>query len=169
MKKTIQIVSRWGSLTRALFAAVAAIPLFNCTGYVPGAQAYWDGRVKELCERDGGVQVLDHIVVTPSEARVLPRVAGYLAVAAEENAKPQEPAFIRIRRTNLHEREPSVVRYEQEVVRRSDQRVVAIAVSYARGGGDLLPIDHPTTYWCPEPVQIYKGIHEVYRIEETSR
>jgi hypothetical protein len=152
-----------------VMAVVFAVALAGCAGYVPGRQAYWDGQVREMCEKDGGVRIFEQIVVSPSQARLLPRVGDFLGVASEALARPEEPAFIRIRRTRLREHNPSVLRYEQEIVRRADQRVVGVAVSYARGGGDFPVFDHPSTFWCPEPKQIYEGINGVYRIEEGKR
>lgn len=154
------------SIWLALF--VSAV-LAGCTGYVPGQQTYWDEKVKEMCERDGGVRIYEQIVVSPSQAASLPKVGEFLAVMPESLAKPEQPAFIRTRRTQLREGNPSVFRYEQEIIRRSDQHVVGLAVSYTRGGGDVLPLDHPTAFSCPELTRTYEGIHKVYRIEETRK
>jgi hypothetical protein len=146
-------------------ATALALGLSGCAGYVPGRQSYWDEKIREMCEKDGGVRIFEQIVVAPSHTKFLPRVGEFFGVASEALAKPEEPAFTRIHRTRLREGNPSVVRYEQEIVRRGDQRVVGVAVSYARGGGDFPGVDHPSTFWCPEPKQIYQGISRVYRIE----
>ena len=156
-----------GATSLAIGAVTMA--LAGCMGWAPGRQAYWDAQVKEMCEKDGGVRIFEQIIVSPSQTKLLPKVGNFFGVASEALAKPEEPAFIRIRRTRLREYNPSVVRYEQEIVRRADQRVVGVAVSYARGGGDFPVFDHPSTFWCPEPMQIYEGINRVYRIEETKK
>jgi hypothetical protein len=139
---------------------------FGCVGYAPGRQTYWDAKVREMCAKDGGVKIFDHIVVSPSQASLLPKVGGLFGVAPEALAKPEEPGFTRIKQTMLREGNPSVIRYEEEIVRRADQRVVGIAISYGRGGGDFPSFAHPSTFHCPEFVKIYEGIHQVYRIEE---
>jgi hypothetical protein len=160
---TVKTSVRYGFMAMVLLTAAT---LAGCMGWAPGRQAYWDAQVKEMCAKDGGVKIFEQIVVTPSQTNVLPRIGDLFGVASEALAKPEEPAFIRIRETLLREYNPSVVRYEQEIVRRADQRVVGVAVSYARGGGDLPLGGHPSTFWCPELKQIYEGIHKVYRVEE---
>jgi hypothetical protein len=138
----------------------------GCMGYVPGRQAYWDAKVSEMCAKDGGVRIFEHIVVSSSQANVLPKIGGFFGVAPEALAEPAEPAFMRIRRTVLRESNPSVVRYEQEIVRRVDQRVVGLAISYGRGGGDFPSFAHPSSLHCPEYRKIDEGIHQVYKIED---
>lgn len=145
------------------------VTLVGCMGYVPGQQSYWDAKVREMCAKDGGVRIIEQIIVSPSQVKLLPKVGDYFGVALELLAKPEEPAFIRVRETLLRENNPSVVRYEQEIIRRVDGRVVGVAVSYGRGGGDFPSPSHPSSYHCPEYGQIYEGIHKVYRIEGVSK
>lgn len=137
----------------------------GCANDVPGAKAYWDAKVKEMCKKDGGVRIYEQIVVTPSQADALPRLGGFLAVLPESVAKSDEPAYSRSRQVQLRPNNPSIIRYEKEIVRRADQGVVAHAVRYGRGGGDAFVLDHPSTFSCPTETQIYEGISKVYRIE----
>jgi hypothetical protein len=132
---------------------------------LPGQQAYWDAKVRQMCEFDGGVKVLEQIVVSPLQAKALPKIGNFLAVVPEAQAKVEQPAFSRLKQTQLHQGNPSVVRYEQQIIRRVDERVVAVAVSYARGGGDVLPLDHATVFWCPSRQEIYERLDTVYRVE----
>jgi hypothetical protein len=139
--------------------------LSACAGWMPGRQAYWDAQVKQMCKADGGVKIFDQIVVSASEAAALPKVGDFFAVTPETLAKDKHPAFSRLTTKAVRERDPSVIRYEQEIVRKSDLRVVAIAISYARGGGDFPVGDHPSTFWCPDPNEIYEGLHRIYRVQ----
>lgn len=156
-------------LKAGVLTAMAAV-LAGCMGYVPGRQTYWDAKVKEMCEKDGGVKVLGEIVVSQVQANTLPRVGGFFGVAPEALAKPEDPAFAKVRVTKLHDGEPSVIREEQDIVRRSDQRLVARVIRYGRSGGDFpLVSAHPSTYSCPEYRTIYEGIHRIFRVEEAKK
>ena len=150
----------------SLLLLVAAM-VASCMGYVPGRQTYWDAKVRELCAKDGGVKIFEQIVVSPSQAARLSRVGGFFGVAPEELTKPEDPAFTRLKQTVLREGNPSVIRSEEEIVRRADGRVVGVAIFYGRGGGDFPSYAHPSGFQCPEFTKIYEGIHNVYRVEET--
>lgn len=148
-----------------LMALLLSGMLAGCMGYVPGQQSYWDAQVRAMCGKDGGVRIFEQIVVSPSEASLLPKVGDFFGVVSEALAKSEEPGFTRMKRTVIRESNPSVIRYEEEIVRRFDQRVVGVVVSYGRGGGDFPSPAHPSNYHCPTYKQLYEGIHEVYRIE----
>lgn len=156
-------------MKRMLIVSLILMALSACAGYVPGRQAYWDAQVREMCEKDGGVTIYEQIVVTTAQAEKLPKVAGLFGVAPESLAKPYEPAFIRIHLTLIREGNPSVVREQQDIIRRSDGQVIGRAISYGRGGGDIPSPAHPSGFSCPDYLGIYKGIHQVYRIEETKK
>lgn len=156
-------------MKQTLIALLSISALTGCAGYVPGRQSYWDAQVREMCAKDGGVTIYEQIVVTTAQAEKLPKVAGLFGVAPESLAKPDEPAFIRIHLTMIREGNPSVVREQEDIVRRSDGRVVGQAIRYGRGGGDMPSPAHPSGFSCPDYLSIYKGIHQVYRIEETTK
>jgi len=153
-------------MKKILFASIITTLFSGCMGYVPGQQSYWDAQVREMCERDGGVTIFEQIVVSPAQAASLPKVGGFFGVAPESLSKMEEPAFIRGQSIRIREGNPSVVREQQEIIRRSDGRVVARIVRYGRGGGDFPSPAHPSSFSCPDYTSIYKNISEVYRVEE---
>lgn len=152
----------------AIPAFLVAVLILTIIFY-EGRKAYWDSQVKEMCAKDGGVRIWEEIIVSPAQAGLLPKVGNYFGVAIESLAKPEEPAFTRIRETVIHENNPSVIRYEEDMVRRLDQRIVGVIVSYGRGGGDFPSPAHPSSYHCPEYKQLYEGIHRLYRIAEMGK
>ncbi len=91
-----------------------ASTLVGCMGYMPGLQTYWDSEVRELCAKDGGVKIFEHIVVSPTQAQLLPKVGDFWGVAPEKLAKPYEPAFTRTRETVLREFNPSVINWNKK-------------------------------------------------------
>ena len=138
--------------------------LILAIGFYEGRKAYWDYRVREMCEKDGGVRISEQIIVSPTQATLIPKVGEFFGVMPEALAKPEEPAFSRIQRSVIHEYNPSVIRHQEELIRRADQRVVGVVVTYGRGGGDFPSPSHPSSYQCPDPKHIYGGIHQIYRV-----
>lgn len=138
-------------------------------GFYEGRKAYWDAEVREMCAKDGGTQIFEKIIISKAQANALPKVGDFLGVATEALAKPSEPAYLRVRRVAIREGNPSILREEQEIVRKSDYKVIGRTIRYGRGGGDFPAYGHPTTYSCPEYVQIYQQLHDVYRIEDAAK
>jgi hypothetical protein len=153
-----------------LAAAMTSWFLAAC-GWMPGYRWYWEARVREMCEKDGGVRIFERVLVTPAQVKTLPRVGSHLVVPEEGNAKPDTPVFRRISRTQIRDDDPPIVRHEETIVRRYDQRIVGVAVSYS-----WTPVEYPSSFiahpakmWCPDLEQIYEGIERVYRLEESAK
>jgi hypothetical protein len=129
-------------------------------------KAFYDWQITRLCEKEGGVTVFDQVVVSAAEVRSLPKVGEILGIAPEALAKAEEPAFSRTQRTQLHSSGGvSVTRYETDIIRRSDGKLVARSVTFTRAGGDFPSFAHPSTFSCPEQVAIYKAMQGIYRVE----
>ena len=152
-----------------MIPAALIVLLILVIGFYEGRKAYWDAQVREMCARDGGVTIFEQIVISAAQAVTLPKVGGFFGVAPEALAKLEEPAFIRNQSIQIREGNPSVVRDQQEIIRRSDGRVVGLVVRYGRGGGDFPSHAHPSEFSCPDYISIYKGIHGVYHVEEMKK
>src|SRR4051812_12232677 len=48
--------------------AVLLLMISGCGGWLPGRQDYWDGKVKEMCAKDGGVTVFEQVTITRQDA-----------------------------------------------------------------------------------------------------
>ena len=165
--------ARWGMRGAGVIRMLLFIPvalmllLILAVTYFEGRKAYWDYRVREMCAKDGGVTVIEPVAISFSQAATLPEVNGLYGVSPESLAKPEEPVFSRTKQTMLREDKPLVFRYEQEIVRRSDGKVVAKAVTYARGGGDVPSFAFPSSLYCPEQARLHADIHQIFKIGET--
>ena len=87
----------------------------GCNGYVPGAQAYWDHKVQELCAKDGGVAIFGRVNVSKAdiERRRLPTLAdGRIDVSFRGSAHPEAPAYAERKVTLIREGNPTVSRLE---------------------------------------------------------
>jgi hypothetical protein len=142
------------------------IVLAGCAGYEPGRQAYWDARVREMCNKDGGVRVFEQIHISKAEIDLLGRVDGKIAVPAKRLAHPKSTIFAENKITHIRASNPAVWRSEWAVVRREDRVVVAQWVSYVRVGGDPPTYAHPSTFICPNPGEITSDLQELFVVEE---
>lgn len=138
-------------------------------GFYEGRKAYWDAKVREMCEKDGGVVILENIKISREQERYLPHAGGVVSVTRESLSDPRAPAFARTRETTLRDWQPSVVRYEQEVVRRLDGRAVANAVFYLRSGGDFPSPAFPSRFSCPAPDKVNAELSKVFTFEELEK
>lgn len=147
-----QFWGRYSGVLRATAIVVAMVLLEGCAGYVPGRQSYWDAKIKEMCEKDGRVLILEKVVLTAREANLLPRLDGKidLRVGARESAG--DPVYLEEHVTTLSDGSPRVTREELTAIRRSDRKTVARWVEYSRVGGDVpTGIFHDSSYRCPDP------------------
>ncbi len=148
--------------------------LSACTGYVPGAKAYWDAQVKEMCEKDGGLTVYERVPISKAQIsrHVLPMTAdGRLGFAIKELAHPDAPVYAIEKVTTLREGEPTVQRIESLIVRRSDQAVVGKWVRYVRAGGDLpTGFSERTSFICPDLQKVTSDVdHRLFIIGGDSK
>ena len=152
-----------------LVIAVATVTLASCAGYVPGQQAYWDAKVKEMCEKDGGVKIFEKLRVSKADIELLERVDGKIGVHPKELANPNAPAYEELKITDLRGWNPRVSRSEMIVIRRADQAVVARAIIYARSGGDFPSPAHPSSFSCPDFKTIISDLQQLFIVEGNSQ
>ena len=128
-------------------------------------KAYWDYRVKHMCEKDGGVQVYEMIFLTPVEVEHLGRVSGYLTVGPESKARVNAPAYTQDNKSTQRFFSLRVDRHERVVIRSSDQKTVGKIISYARVGGDFPDgFSATSSYSCPESPNYYKDQESFFTI-----
>ncbi len=157
------------SVLGKVIAGVALAPIVIVVVGIGGCEArkaYYDWQVRKLCEQDGGVRISERIRVTAREVDHLPRVDGWLSFGSESLASSEAPAFARLRQTIVRQGNPTIVRYEEEIIRRKDGRVVARAVSYGRSGGDFPFPAEPSRFSCPELSQLYAAKSQIFEIVE---
>ena len=136
--KTLHSLTTRAVATLVEVSAILAtiVILAGCAGYVPGAKPYWDSKVKEMCEKDGGVRIFQKLRISSHEAELLSSGNGELGIPVKQLAKPNSPAYAVLTTTTVRKGTPSVTRTESTIYRRSDQAVLAQWVVYTRSGGD---------------------------------
>ena len=153
-----------------LLVVVVAVPIL-IVGFFEARKAYWDHRVNQMCEKDGGVTVYERIVLSEEEYKRLGGTKSGLAFPLEQVAeKSGFPYFRRVVDVRIRDASPEVVRFETLLIRRSDRKVLGRVVQYGRSGGDFpTGISSQTYFMCPRlKTPFWPAIFSV-KIERTGR
>jgi hypothetical protein len=149
-------------------AAVLLTPVVVVVGGIGGCEArkaYYDWQVRKLCEGDGGVVVYERMAISEADYLRFARDVGSGAKGSPlvaESPVSTETTITYIRRGN-----PEVRRDEEVFRRRSDNKIVARYVYYARVGGDFPSWAHPSSRGCaPIPGGVSK---QVFSIEDDAK
>jgi hypothetical protein len=157
---------------KASAAIALAAALAGCAGWVPGRQSYWDAKVKEMCEKDGGVTIYEKVRVSRADLQrgVLPMSAdGMIGPTLKELSHPDAPVYAKRTITYLREANPEVGRVEWTFIRRTDQKIVARSVSYGRRGGDFPSPSHGSSFGCPDPKKDEADLQRLFIVEGDSK
>lgn len=171
-RSTAGISSRgFGVLGWLIMIAVVIIALLILViGFYEGRKAYWDYRVREMCEKDGGVTVYEKVLISTEQYKNLPKVADSVSIPPEALMKPESPAFSTLSESVLREWQPRITRREQQIKRRLDGKVIGKIVSYSRVGGDFpTVIGHPTSFSCPEYKRLYADQAQIFSVTGESK
>jgi hypothetical protein len=149
---TVNMLKHLSETNGGLIALIACVSLLSaCAGYVPGRKSAWDSEISALCAKDGGVQMVEQIVLTPEQADLMREHGGRISVRTRSGTPSSWPIFAEMRTSYLNKASPVVTRTETEIVRRSDSKVVAKWVMYARSGGDFpTGLAHESVFSCPD-------------------
>lgn len=154
-----------------IFVVALVIPTLvaGCMGYVPGRQTYWDAKVKEMCEKDGGVTIVEPVAVSRNELDRMSKVGGYASIPPRASAKAHDVLFWDESVTVYRDANPHVWRSEQIVRRRTDEKVVARVIRYSRVGGDIPSPAHSSSFGCPDEREILAKRERIFVTQETSK
>ena len=126
--------------------------LILAIGFYEGRKAYWDAEVRTMCEKDGGIKVFETVKLDRQEYVLLLDKFGQL-LPPKQNYTSSKVTIIHTDTSSFIRRSsPEVRRDELAIIRRSDNKVLGVSVSYSRVGGDLIAL-HPTYFSCPKQSQ----------------
>jgi len=152
-----------GHVLKPLALMLCAISLTSCA---TPSQVYWDHKVKELCEKDGGVTVYEKMEISKkSYPNIKVNSNGYSILPSESMATTDDPFYLSYHTSIIHESEPRVDRTETSIVRASDKKILSTIVTYGRGGGDLIVIDHPSHFSCGSDENAFKKFNSALIIK----
>lgn len=149
---------RGASLVKTLLLIPAALVvlLLLAVGFFEGRKAYWDYRVKRMCEKDGGVRVFERVAIPPMYVDR----DGVIRIPAKPSI-PDKPLHFEAKPTDLFYYETidesivsgylAVGKHTFNVVRAIDRKILATMIVYSRSGGDIPAFSHPSSFSCPDP------------------
>ena len=102
------------------------------------SQVYWDHKVKELCEKDGGVTVYEKVELTREEYERNDGKNGGIRVPSEKSPLAGKYDFSsKTINSDINASNPHVWRTEGVIYRKSDGKELGKMVTYSRRGGDI--------------------------------
>lgn len=122
--------------------AVKIMGLALCALFISGcktpSQAHWDAKVKEMCEKDGGVTVIEKVALTQEEYKEYGGISGVIPVPGEDSSVASRYAYLSKNiDTEINSSDPVVKRSEYVIYRKSDNGMLGKMVTYSRVGGDI--------------------------------
>jgi len=135
---------------------VLVLLLLLAIGFFEGRKAYWDYRVKEMCEKDGGTKVFERVSIPSTYLDK----DGNIRIPAKPST-PDKPLHFEAKPTDLFYYETidepimsgylAVGKHTFNVVRASDRKILATMIVYSRSGGDFPTFAHSSSFSCPDP------------------
>ena len=154
----------------ALLTAVFLIPVLLIGsalayfGFCEARKAYWDHRVKEMCEKDAGVKIYETVLLSKKQYEQFGRVAGYVSIPVRNLAK-DEIVISDSKDSYIRETQPTVLKTEVLIKNRETQKILAQYSLYSRVGGDFPSIAHPSSYSCPASISVYRSLEKIFLVK----
>lgn len=150
-RRGIDVKSRgFGIVGWLLMIPVAVVVLLVlAVGFYEGRKAYWNSKVKEMCEKDAGTKVFQTIELNEQQYVLLINKFGKLDIPDDKPDARNAPIVRKETSTYIRRNDPEVRRDQLVVIRKSDQQILGTRVTYSRVGGDLIAL-HPSYFSCPE-------------------
>ena len=117
-------------------------------------QAYWDKRVEEMCEKDGGRIVYERVFLSEEEYGGMLDSAGNLRIPTRYRLKEDDDYVSRFESKALERRALGLVIKEAStrVIRVKNEKVIAEQVDFIRVGGDFpFSASQASSFGCPKP------------------
>jgi hypothetical protein len=110
-----------------------------------GKKMYYDAQVREMCAKDGGIEVYETVTLPADRFDEY----GNVGVVDRAHAKSSDAYYYELDEVILRKADPKIVKYTSKIVRRSDNKILGMQIRYGRGGGDLPGFGHPSSFSCP--------------------
>jgi len=138
----------------SIVVGIMFLLLLVAVGFFEGRKAYWDYRVKGMCEKDGGTKVFERVAIPPQYVDK----DGFIRIPSKP-AIPDKPLSFEAKTTDSFYYEAidtpivsgylAVGKHSFNVVRTSDSKILSTMIVYSRSGGDFPTFAHPSSYSCP--------------------
>lgn len=157
-----------GSIKTLLLIPVGLVLLLLlAVAFFEGRKAYWDYRVREMCEKDGGTHVFEQVLITRQDAQANGLLVGNdVVIPSRPDPHSMKSYYIDYESTYLRTGAPSVFRARTAVVRARDMKIMAEMIGYTRVGGDAPTFAHPSSMSCPDADQALIEFRTAVQIKE---
>jgi hypothetical protein len=146
------------------FAVVILLAL--STAGCERAKTRLDREVDRLCAIDGGVHIYETVKLPKEnfgpDGEVFPHFKGL----PPENGRYGELYYETLEQTTLVGGDPSLTKSTIRFIRRSDGKVLAKEINYARGGGDLPGPWNATAHQCKQVLEPKHSLVSVFLMEK---
>jgi hypothetical protein len=112
-------------------------------------KARLDEEVRRLCAKDGGVKVHEFVGLNESDYKKLLNDYGELEIRSKKLANPSDEFYTELVTTYIKKGSPELWRSEYQLIRRADEKILAISIYYTRRGGDLPSPLNDSSFSCP--------------------
>lgn len=133
-------------------------------GFCEARKAYWDHHIRRMCEVNGGVKILEPVTITKSQYLLAQKVAGHISIAPKGLLKSDDVVFSVAMEDEIKRSNPRVIKREESIKRRVDEKLVASIITYSRIGGDFPTFAHPSYFSCPDAEQVFSESERVFII-----
>lgn len=155
-----RIWRRWqpAALTRKILHFTIGTLLFSAWfggafWAVAGKKMYWDTKVREMCAKDGGISVYESVELPAVMFNKWGQINFYRPNQGENALGSEYLVKVETQFLRTENEDPVIMRFQSQVFRKSDGKLLVDSVSYARRGGDLPGPWHASSYRCPEHVK----------------
>ncbi len=129
---------------------VGAIGIFAWFLWIAIGRNMWlDQQVREMCAKDGGVKVYETVELTPD----LLDKAGRISIPFKRQAKLSDKFYVETDKFYFRKDDPIFYRYQYQIIRQNDGKILGESISYHRGGGGLSGPWFPSGFSCPDRKQ----------------
>lgn len=152
-------------------AVLALIAASACVSSPRGATSYWDEKVKDMCAKDGGVQIFERVRISRADVGLLGKTDGNISIPIRSLAHPDAPLYAVQKRMLLGgDGNVRIGRIESSITRKQDGAVVARWIAYSRSGGEVpIGLSDGSTYFCPDLKKIASDLQGLFIVEADSQ
>lgn len=147
-----RVGTRGAGLVKSMLFLLAALVvlLLLVVGFFEGRKAYWDYQVRRMCEKDGGVFVVQQIHLNADDYRRLGGEQGEIPIPERRSAPSKAEYVSDTDRRMIREGNPSVWRTEATIRAVANDKTIARYINYSRRGGDFPTFAHPSSFSCDQ-------------------
>ena len=132
-------------LSKALALAAGIAIVLTPALISNGVKAYYDGQVRELCAKDGGVRVYETVKLPAEKFNQW----GQVRIPSKQAARPDDEYSYESSTNHLKNGNPEIWQSQYKVYRQVDRKLLGESLGYARRGGDLPGPWNESSFGCP--------------------